>query len=388
MKKKIAFVLTSFVVGGVEKSFLDLLDCIDFSRYDITIYLPDRTGEWTALLEDKYKVKILPIFNYRTIVLDYFKKLQLLEIIKCSVYRVLARIYRKRDYAKRTVYFIKSMPREKEIYDFVGAYQIINDDCAFGSLYRINAAKKAVWSHLDMNRSSKTYRKLYGQFDRIFCVSEYSKNAILKAFPMLSSKIEILHNIVNTSDIISKSLETIELETRESEIVLVTVARLAAIKGQTMIPATARILIERGYSIRWYLVGEGEYRNAIETAIATEKIKNHVHLIGRKDNPYPYIKACDIYVQTSLVEGWGLTVSEAKVLNKPVVTTDAGVMSEQITSGVNGIITSEATPEALANAIENLIIHPELREKFVENLKKENFEHKKELEKLFAFIDS
>lgn len=237
-KKKIAFVVTRFVAGGLERSFLDLLDCIDSNRYDTTVYLPDFSGEWSSLLQKRCNVKILPIYNYNSLIANYLKKFQFYSIIKCSIYRLLARIYQNKDYAKRTEYFIRSMPREKEKYDFVGAYQIINDECTFGSLYRFTAKKKAVWSHSDMNRTSSTYRKLYGKFDKIFCVSEYSKRVFSQAFPILTPKTEILYNTINPTNIINKSLEKNELAINENEIILVTVARLAEVKGQTMIPTT------------------------------------------------------------------------------------------------------------------------------------------------------
>ena len=67
MKKKIAFVLTTFIVGGVEKSFLDLLDCIDKSRYDVTAFLPDDKGEWTSKLAEKCDIQYLKIEDFKTV---------------------------------------------------------------------------------------------------------------------------------------------------------------------------------------------------------------------------------------------------------------------------------------------------------------------------------
>ena len=110
-------------------------------------------------------------------------------------------------------------------------------------------------------------------------------------------------------------------------------------------------------------------------------------LLGNRSNPYPYIKACDIYVQTSLTEGWGLTVTEAKILHKPIVTTDAGVMSEQIQTGLNGIIVPDNSPETLANAIGKLIDDPRMRESFVRHLQQEDVCHQGEIEKLYAVFD-
>ena len=80
-------------------------------------------------------------------------------------------------------------------------------------------------------------------------------------------------------------------------------------------------------------------------------------------------------------------MSEAKILNKPIVTTDAGVMSEQIENGINGIITKNGSAERICNAIELLMVNPDLRKSFVEVLEKEDTDgNKKEIQKLYNLI--
>ena len=170
-------------------------------------------------------------------------------------------------------------------------------------------------------------------------------------FPRLNSKTEVFYNITNPNEI-KKMADAypLELRTCEMQVVLVTVGRISEEKGQTVIPQATRLLLEKGYNIIWYLVGTGPIEIEIEEKIKQHDVANNVVLCGRKDNPYPYIKNCDIYVQTSKTEGWGLTVSEAKILNKPIVTTDAGVMREQIENGINGIITKNDSERKCAYA--------------------------------------
>lgn len=386
-KKKIAFVLTRFVVGGVEKSFLDLYDIIDKDRYDVTVFLPDDEGEWTSLLQKKCNVRFLRIENYKTVILSQLKRLQLFGVCRSVFFRILAKLNFKRHYRKSTEYFIRSMPRIREKFDCVAAYQIINDDCVLGSIYRLNAPRKVVWTHLDMNKTEPEYGKWYSRFDKIFCVSKYSQDSFVRNFPSLESKTEVLYNVICPDSVIQNSNACVALEKTENDIILVTVARLAAVKGQTIIPRAARILLDKGYRIKWYLVGDGDLRDEIENEIEKQQVKDTVILLGNQDNPYPYMKACDIYVQTSLVEGWGLTVSEAKILYKPIVTTDAGVMSEQIETGVNGIIVPDNTPETLAIEIGSLIDNPDLRERFTKQLQQEDVCHQGEIEKLYAVIE-
>ena len=384
-KKKIAFVLTTFVVGGVEKSFLDLLDSIDPNICEVTVFLPDNKGEWTSLLEEKCKVKYLKIENFKTVFLSQIYSGFIFSAFRSLFYRLLAKLNYRKHYRKSTEYFIRSMPRVKEKFDCAIAYQIINDDCVLGTLFRINAPKKAVWSHSYINKQETLYGKWYDRFDKLFCVSEFAKKALIDNFPVLSDKTEVFYNIINPNRILELSKKQIDEKIDNSYTTIVTVGRLSKEKGQDKIPRTVRLLIDAGYSVKWYLVGDGALREEIQKKVIEEQVKDNVIFVGNKNNPYPYISACDIYVQTSLVEGWGLTVSEAKVLQKPIVTTDAGAMSEQIQNGFNGLIVPEITSEALAKGISQLIEHPEECEAFMHQLQNEDVCHQGELEKLYIF---
>lgn len=386
-KKKIAFVLTTFVVGGVEKSFLDLLDCIDKDLYDVTVFLPDDEGEWTPRLKEKCNIQFLKIEDFKTIFFSLISRREFFCLVRSFYYRILAKVFYKKYYRKSTEFFIRSMPRVKEKFDCVVAYQIINDDCVLGSLYRIKAKKKVVWSHAYINKEEKIYWHWYEKFDKIFCVSNFVRGAFVNNFPVLSEKTEVFYNVLNPNRIKTLSEEPIELKFESKAVVIVTVGRLSKEKGQAMIPHATHILLDAGYNIIWYLVGDGDIRKEIICEIKKENVENNVILVGNKNNPYPYIKASDIYVQTSIEEGWGLTVSEAKILQKPIVTTDAGVMAEQIQTGDNGIIIREPSAEALAHGIQRLLDCPELRDKFVRQLQQEDVCHRGEIEKLYRVIE-
>ncbi|MCW5198038.1 glycosyltransferase [Clostridium perfringens] len=102
-------------------------------------------------------------------------------------------------------------------------------------------------------------------------------------------------------------------------------------------------------------------------------------LLGSKSNPYPYIKSCDIYVQPSIWEGFGITVSEAKILNKPIVVSDIPEFIEQIENNKTGLVYSDIND--MINKIKKLILSNELRKGFSNNLKNEDMNNNYELEK-------
>lgn len=388
--KKIAFVATKFTVGGLEKSLLELIDIIDHNQYEVTVFLPNKDGEWTHLLQEKVNVIILEPESFRFLVKKYLKEFDLIKLLRTLMFRAMAVILSRRNYYKGLKYRVKSMTKYPEHFDAAIAYQVLDEYAITNCLYRIDADKKILWVHQRFNTMRPDLYNWYIDFDKVFCVSEHLKIQTQTMYPKLNDKTEVFYNITNPDKIkkLADELPT-ELRTCKTQFVLVTVGRLSLEKGQDKIPQVARLLLEKGYSFIWYLVGDGPLETELREKIKQYDVINHVVLCGRKDNPYPYIKNCDIYVQTSQKEGWGLTVSEAKILHKPIVTTYADVMSEQIENGINGIITENDSAEEICKAIELLMVNSDLRKSFVEVLEKQDVsrDNTKELQKLYNLME-
>jgi glycosyltransferase involved in cell wall biosynthesis len=127
-------------------------------------------------------------------------------------------------------------------------------------------------------------------------------------------------------------------------------------------------------------------RQPIEEKISESGMQNNVILLGLKENPYPYMSKADVYVQASSFEGFGMTIAEAKILLRPVVSTNFDVVYDQITDRENGLI-AEMTPENVASKILELIQNKELRSHIVSNLEQEtNTTSVTEVEKFHALI--
>ncbi len=387
--KKIAFFTNKFMAGGLEKSLLELIDVIDTNQYEITVFLPNRDGEWTHLLEKKARVVVLEQENFKVLVKKHLKNFEIIKLLKLLIYRLKAAIVSKRNYYKGVAYRVKSMTKYPEQFDIAIVYQVLDVYSVMNCLCRTNSHKKVLWVHQWYTSIKPIFYDWYIQFDKVFCVSRFLEAQTQAMFPKLSGKTDVFYNIINSDNIKKLADEqTIALRKSETQVVLVTVGRISKEKGQAVIPQVANLLLEKGHNFIWYLVGEGPLEEEVKEKIKQYGVSDNVVLCGRKDNPYPYIKNCDIYVQTSKTEGWGLTVSEAKILKKPIVTTDAGVMSEQIETGVNGIITENDSAEEICNAIEQLIVNPDLRKSFTEALKKEDSnDNKKQIKKLYSLIE-
>lgn len=167
--------------------------------------------------------------------------------------------------------------------------------------------------------------------------------------------------------------------------IVVTVGRLVKPKGYDLAIQASKIIKDKGIDFKWYFVGDGPERLVIEQDVQKYNLQENIILTGAQSNPYTYIKNADIYVQTSRFEGYCLTLGEARILNKPVISTNFEVVYNQIRDGENGLIV-EMDPQKIADAIIRLFTDKELRNNIVENLKQEKKENIEEIEKIYPLI--
>lgn len=373
MRKKIAVVCGYIGIGGVETALFRFLEAIDQERFEVTLF----TQTSGSILDSQLPpgIQVWPISKQledsKALLLNDLKHFRLFSVIKGLLLRILLRSGKTKYYKLLLTQMIQ--PNIPQHFDVGVAYKLNFDDTAF-LLGRISADKKCGFLHATVE-NSKEQRSIYHNLkpiSKIFCVSEATKARIEYLFPFLAKKTVIFHNLVDTKRILTMARSPIEGSMKKPSVV--TVGRLSSEKGQDMVPHAVRLLLNKGHDVYWYLVGDGPLREKIEQEISKHQVSDHVLLLGMKENPYPYIKCCDIYAQTSHTEGYCTTTVEARVLTKPVVTTDAPGMREQFISGENGLIVDAMTPEALAEGIATLLDSPELREKFRQALEKESFD--------------
>jgi len=147
---------------------------------------------------------------------------------------------------------------------------------------------------------------------------------------------------------------------------IVTVGRFSYAKGMDLVPSVCRKLTDRGYRIRWYLIGYGPEQEKISEEIRKQSVADQVKILGPKENPYPYMRMCDLYVQPSRYEGKSVAVTEAQILHKPVMITRYPTSSGQLEEGKDGYICETGT-DGIAEGIQYLIDHPEIRDRLVQN---------------------
>lgn len=366
---KIAIVTHQMVMGGIEKSLIELCKALVQRGVEVTLYLEAMGGELFDELPDE--VAVVSIFEEYGSLATIIKKSVIKGDFRAIISAMRARKINRRgeDPVEGWKAVCGYLQKNEIKYDYAFAY---GAPVAFSTIYvdrMINAKRKYTWIHNDPTRLSldiRKYRALFQPYEKIVCVSVETLNTFLSIFPEYKDKGYVFYNIIDRDELHRKAMERIDsdafLGTR-----LLTVGRLCSPKGQDLIPQITRRLLDNGYNIRWYCVGEGENREKIADLIHKYHVESAVVLLGNKNNPYPYFKMADIYIQPSRHEGFGITLTEAKVFELPIITTDFGGASEQITHGETGVIVRFDEDE-IYRAIVRLLENDEKMTKLKENL--------------------
>lgn len=376
--KKVLIMIDSLTCGGAEKSLISLLPFLCSKGYDITLMLRSRGGLFERYVPAEIRVETFP-FKLST----YMSKLYSLSLRIPYVKRThSAELYWKT--AGRTL-----PPLDRE-YDVAIAYQQ-----GFPTFYiaeKVKARKKLCWVNVDLKSAGYSpvfCRKFYSAYDHIAAVSDVLRDTIVYPFYVSDKK-----KIFTCWDILNESLIREMANDRKIKADgdyrthITTVGRLVPLKGYDLAIKAAIILKERGLDFVWHFVGGGNIYDHLKSMIESYDLSENVILEGEQLNPYPYIAAADIYVQTSRFEGFGLTIGEAKILGKPIVSTNFPVIYNQITDGKNGLVV-EMTSEAIAGGIMKLIEDTCLRNSIVAAVTSEhNTTAKTESAKVINLIDS
>ena len=355
-KKQLLFVIDSLTIGGAEKSLVTLLRLIDYSQYDVDLQLFAFGGEFEQFLPPE--VNVLPPLEYTGfLALPIWRQLLKPRMLWARLNYSLG-IRRGTTYHadKARIYWQsvgKVIPILPKHYDVaIGYAQGIP---TFFTIDKVRAKTKLAWVNVDYKLDSNNIsfqRSYYAALEKIVVVSSDTYNFFCtNVFPEFKGKTSIVWDICDANLIREMSLLPSPKPIDHSQLVIMTAGRLnKPQKGYDIALATAKELRDRDFSFHWYAVGEGPYRKEMEQYIADNNLQNCFTLLGATANPYSYMRQCDIYVQTSRHEGFGLTIAEARILNRPVVCTNFEACSMQMIDGKNGLVTS-FNPHDIADAI-------------------------------------
>jgi glycosyltransferase involved in cell wall biosynthesis len=372
MKIKLVFVIESLHLGGAEKSLVTLLQNLDTDKYEIDLITFHKEGFFKEFVPKEINQKSIP-----------FPSLSFLNRVKYAFKRKFIK-----DYHHAQLFWpiiAKYFKLQETSYDIAIAYNqgfatyFVND--------YIKASKKIAWLNIDYKIAGYNINfdfNFYKNYYKVIAVSEEAKKGLEIELKKIKKEltIDVIKDIVDKEIVLKQSIKIQEIAFKPNIINLVTVCRLAKQKGLYLLIETTKLLKDKGYFFNWYVVGEGEERKFLENQIKENKLEDFIFLVGATNNPYPYMKNCDIYIQTSLFEGLGLTVVEASYLSKPIVCTNFPTAFSILKNEETGLI-CEMNAQVISEAIIRLIVDEELRHKLIYNLSlKENSDKRKTLKKM------
>ncbi len=395
--KKIFIAIHCLEIGGAERSLIGLLNSIDYSEYEVDLFLSRHTGEFMNLIPKK--VNLLPQIKQYTYLAVPIKNV----IKNCSIGIAFGRTvgkFKAKSYLKRHnleynpgialeyshKYTKRFMPQisDKE-YDLAISFLTPHYFVA----EKVNAKMKMAWIHTDYTKLSidvNSELKMWDRYNKLVAVSDKCKESFIGVFPTLKDKVTVIENILSSDYVRGQADIDVsdEIMTEESVTNILSVGRFEPAKNFEAIP---EIISRMKQNVRWYIVGYGGLEEKIRSKIAEFKMEDRVIILGKKSNPYPYIKACDIYAQPSLYEGKAVTVREAQILCKPVVITNFTTATSQVNVGVDGIIIPINTDEC-AKALDDFVLDKDLQKMLIKNCSEKDFGNETEVEKIYNLIRS
>ena len=385
--KKILIVSHAMEIGGVERSLLGLLENIDYEKFEVDLFLFRHQGELLDFIPNKvnllpekkeYACLAVPMINVLKdrkfciaigrIFAKYYAKYKLKRVDSSKDNAIGIEYSHK--YTKRFMPEISNVKYDAAISFLTPHYFVIE---------KVQAKKKIAWIHTDYSKliiDVKSELKMWGKYDYIVSISDSVSKKFLSIFPELNEKIVLIHNMMATNFIKKQSNEfTVENEMGNSDnIKLLSIGRFCYAKNFDNIPDICRRIRSLNVNVEWYIIGFGSDEDLIRKKIIECGMEDYVKILGKKINPYPYIKECDYYIQPSRYEGNAVTVHEAQFLNKFPIITKYPTSSSQITNEIDGAIV-EMSNEDCATGIVKVINNKEMQKKVHLNLQKVNHCH-------------
>lgn len=396
MKKKIFIFSHAMEIGGAERALLGLLSSIDYSKYDVDLFLLRHSGELLDLIPNE--VNLLPeIPQYSALMMPMIQALksgQITVVLGRLVGKIKAKIFNRRMGYKNSLvsyeyshkYTKKYMPMiTDKKYDIAISFLIPH----YFVIEKVKAVKKIAWIHTDysfLKLNIKSETKMWSAYDNIISISDDVTKAFLTKFPKLENKIVKIENIISKDFIEKQSKEKdVSDEMSKDKLSFLSVGRFSEAKNFDNIPKIASLIKSKGIDFKWFIIGYGSDEALIKSKIVEYNMSDTVIILGKKENPYPYIRACDFYIQPSRYEGKAVTVCEALLLNKLTIITDYSTAHSQLRDRVDGVIVPMDNYNC-ANGIIEFLKNKNLQNKIINNMQITDYSNEKEIEKLYALI--
>lgn len=407
-KKKRIFISMHYMeLGGAEMALLGLLHALDTDKVDVDLFINQHTGP--LMNQIPQKINLLPEIPAYSAIERPMKEI----LFEGHLLIFLARLWNKWRYSR----YLQSLPNNHKCMDGSGTHYVFDAvtpllpslkhlghyNLAISFLDpphivqdKVDADIKIEWIHTDFS-TIKVNKEVCGprwaKNDYIASVSDSISEQFVKTFPVLKDKIVVIENIL-LSNTIREQADAFDVKEEmpdgESVVNILSIGRFCHAKNFDNVPDICKKINDQcsmpNVQCKWYLIGFGGDEQLIRQNIHEAGMERNVIILGRKTNPYPYIKACDIYVQPSRYEGKSITVREAQILCKPVVITDYPSAKSQINDGMDGII-CPMDNDSIASSINSLIANSERQRQLTDYLAKHDYGFTSEVNKIYKLLN-
>lgn len=395
--KRILFFSHAMELGGAERVLLGLLEAMDTSQYQVDLFLMRHTGE--LMREVPAGVRLLPERpEYASLAVpigDVLKKRQ----FGVAMGRLAGKLRAKRRvkclgitgendvgllYSHRCT--ARFMPTVGEgTYDlavsFLTPHYFVTE--------KVKARKKIAWIHTDYARLAvdrESQLEMWRPYDRIVSISPQVSRGFAGMFPELRNKLVEIEHMLPVDAIRRQAVGDVADEMPvNGAIRLLSVGRFTNAKNFDNVPDICARICRTGLNVKWYLIGYGGDEALIRRKITEAGMEDHVIILGKRANPYPYMASCDLYVQPSRYEGKCVSVLEAQILKKPVVITAYPTSASQMENGVDGIVVPQDN-EGCAAGIAALLRDQERMEDLRQNCAARDYSNREEIRKLYEMM--
>lgn len=396
--KKVLFVITALETGGAEKSLVNLLNCLDYNRYQVDLLLFKKMGAFLDQVPKEVNVidapdDIAQLYGAHGCGLSGFYR-KCVRYAGGAVMKILCKNRPGVGHQLRWVYVYKHniKPFTKE-YDIAIAYMHLEP--MYYVADKVKAKKKIGWVHIDysaLKSDEVRDNRLFAKFDHVVSISDECVNVLRRRFSNCADRFVMLPNL--TSSVLTRKMAEIYSPEEYEEVrlsdmnkkILLSIGRLNSQKGFDYAIDAAKILRDMQISFMWYIIGQGELEASLMKQIQECGVQEYVKLLGVRSNPYPYMRGADVIVQPSRYEGKSVVLDEAKILCKQIVVSNYRTVVDQIIDGKEGVIV-DMTPEGVAQGIKGLLDKPESGSSLVDYLKMHNYGNENEVEKYYEIME-
>lgn len=359
-KQKILFINGHLNAGGVERSLVDILKHMDYTKYAVDLLLLEDIGDYASELPPEVNVLFRDLHNTYGSFASSVRRCIAARDWMCLRLRTLFLL--RKIWGSRALKSAATLLLGEHHYDCVIGFR--PGICADLAGYSVKAKRRITWwHHGEFYVDRVAYGAMCSRMDAVAVVSRACREMLQDHLPELADKLICVPNMLDASAILQKAEHT---PYAKNNLCIVSVGRFAPEKHFENIVPAAKALQAMNLAFMWHIVGDGSERARVEILITENGLKDYVILEGSKTNPYPYMKYADLFVHPSYIESQGLTVLEAMALGVPCVVTKSRGPCEFIEDGINGLLT-EQSPESLAEKVLSILTDKTLYQSIKEN---------------------